>query len=122
MNMYTDVSKFLKKMKIETNSKPTLLTDENVKMRYRHLMEESEELLTAHNDQDLEGCVDALIDVVYVALGTAKMIGVSTQQWERCFHRVHAANMEKYASETVDHKIGVTKPVNWKSPTFKDIL
>ena len=36
--MYSDVSKFLKKMKIETNKTPSLLTDENVKMRYRHLL------------------------------------------------------------------------------------
>lgn len=122
MNMYTDVAKFLKKMKIETNSKPTLLTDENVKMRYRHLMEESEELLTAHNDQDLEGCVDALIDVAYVALGTAKMMGLSTKQWEKCFNRVHSANMLKYPGDVTDHKVGVKKPVGWKSPTFGDIL
>ena len=31
--MYSDVSKFLKKMNIETNKSPTLLTDDNVKMR-----------------------------------------------------------------------------------------
>ena len=120
--MYTDVSKFLKKMNIATNKQPALLTDENVKMRYRHLMEESEELITAHNDQDLEGCVDALIDVVYVALGTAKMMGVSTEQWNRCFHRVHEANMEKYPGDVTDHKVGVKKPVGWTAPNFNGIL
>ena len=120
--MYSDVSKFLKKMNIKTNKSPTLLTDDNVKMRYRHLLEETEELITAHNDQDIEGCVDALIDVVYVALGTAKMMGLSTKQWEKCFNRVHSANMLKYPGDVTDHKVGVKKPVGWKPPTFKDIL
>ena len=50
------------------------------------------------------------------------MMGLSTKQWEKCFNRVHSANMLKYPGDVTDHKVGVKKPVGWKSPTFKDIL
>ena len=50
------------------------------------------------------------------------MMGLSTKQWEKCFNRVHSANMLKYPGDVTDHKVGVKKPVGWKPPTFKDIL
>ena len=87
------------------------------------MIEEVNEFQYSNNMSDIHGCVDALIDVVYIALGTANMLGLNEDQWNECWDKVHAANMSKELSlDTEGHKLGVTKPANFIAPDFASVL
>ncbi len=120
MSNYNNVEDFLYKFRL-------LPCDaSNVKLlekRGNHLKEELQEYVNAISSQDLHGTVDALVDLVYVALGTARMLGLRESQWNTCFDRVHDANMQKYVDDSDDsHKVGVKKPLGWQAPNFDDIM
>ena len=121
--MFTEIEEFLRKMKIKQAASPRLLDDAVMKKRYNHMIEEINEFAHSNAMSDLDQCVDALVDVVYVALGTAAMMGLNEDHFEDCFERVHLANMEKKAvKEEGGHKFGVVKPEGWEAPNFKGIL
>jgi predicted HAD superfamily Cof-like phosphohydrolase len=77
----------------------------------------------AVNDQDLEGVLDGLVDLVYVALGTALNFGLD---FDEAWDRVQQANMEKVAVRATSsegrHKTDVVKPRGWEPPSFKDLV
>ena len=62
-----------------------------------------------------------LIDIVYVALGTAHLHRLP---WSRIFRSVHRANMAKtrglHAPD--DEKLGVMKPPGWQPPDILRVL
>lgn len=67
---------------------------------------------------------DALIDLVYVAMGTAHLLGYP---WEQGWELVQAANMDKIrASRPEDSKRGsswdVIKPPGWTAPNLENLL
>jgi predicted HAD superfamily Cof-like phosphohydrolase len=72
----------------------------------------------------LEDQLDALVDLVYVAIGTAYLHGFD---FNEAWARVHRANMSKVRVENVsDSKRGstydVVKPPGWKPPSHKDLV
>jgi predicted HAD superfamily Cof-like phosphohydrolase len=101
---------------------PALLQNKVMADRLEHLKEEVDEFGYANNMSDLPGCVDALIDTVYVALGTAIMMGLDENKFRECWLRVHQANMKKEVKKMAGHKFGVSKPAGWRSPELGDIL
>jgi predicted HAD superfamily Cof-like phosphohydrolase len=71
---------------------------------------------------------DALIDLVYVALGTADLMGLP---WEKMFEEVQRANMAKERAKSADesmaktgrgHVLDVVKPAGWTPPDHLPIL
>jgi predicted HAD superfamily Cof-like phosphohydrolase len=73
---------------------------------------------------DLEDQFDALIDLVYVALGTAHLHGF---QFARGWHRVHAANMTKMRTPAPEdskrhHSFDVIKPPGFRAPELGDLV
>ena len=122
INYYQEVNTFINKMKIPVMSSPALLKNKVMADRLEHLKEEVEEFGYANNMSDLPGCVDALIDTVYVALGTAIMMGLDEDKFRECWLRVHQANMKKEVKKIAGHKFGVSKPDGWQSPELGDIL
>ena len=76
------------------------------------------------SDQPLEKQLDALVDLVYVALGTAYLHGFN---FSEAWNRVHEANMAKVRVERIaDSKRGsvydVVKPEGWKAPDLSDLV
>jgi predicted HAD superfamily Cof-like phosphohydrolase len=71
------------------------------------------------HDQHLSAMADALVDLVYVALGTAVQLGLP---WRALWDDVHAANMRKAEGEATDHKLGIVKPPGWVGPRTLGIL
>lgn len=71
---------------------PRLLPPELQEFRTRFLREELMEYELAVLAGDLPGAADALIDLVYVALGTAHLHHLP---WQELFDTVHRANMQK---------------------------
>jgi predicted HAD superfamily Cof-like phosphohydrolase len=60
-----------------------------------------EELGEAYDKGDTVGCVDAIMDMIYFAIGGLVRSGLSVEQSIESFKAVHAVNMQK--------KIGVKK-------------
>lgn len=88
------------------------------------LEEEAEEHFLARTIDDKVGCVDALIDSIYFAMGGLYKMGVTEEQFEKCFSLVHQANMTKKKGVKESRKISgdpadAIKPKGWVSPEAK---
>lgn len=102
-----------------------LPTPEIVEYRLKFIDEEVTELKEALDVRDLPKALDALVDLVYVALGTAHYFGAPFREaWEE----VHAANMRKVRASDIDpdHKRGpcepMRKPPGWVPPDLDQII
>lgn len=91
---------------------------ELLKFRIKFLDEELDELKKAEKENDPEEVVDALIDLIVVAIGTLDIFDVDSQQ---AWNRVHDKNMQKErgANSTRPNKFGfpdLVKPEGWSPP------
>lgn len=98
---------------------PKLMDMEMAKNRYKWMKEEIDEFLEATENKDIYEQVDALIDIIYFALGTLVQIGVPPAE---IFNIVQNANMSKLWEDgkpkfREDGK--VIKPLNWEDPHNK---
>jgi predicted HAD superfamily Cof-like phosphohydrolase len=135
-NEYDDVLAFFLKYRQIVSTKPTHITKRKLTERANFMFEELLEFAEASglgfdkrlmrfkpsddSDQDLAGQADALIDMVYVAMGTSIMLGLP---WSKLWDEVHAANMKKKAAPTPRMPNGdAVKPPGWTSPDARVIL
>lgn len=134
-----DIEEFHKKFGLEYVEGPRLLPRELAKFRADFMYEELDEyydVMPTHDEVTAmsekahtfkkEKSFDALIDLVYVALGTAYLHGFDFREGWR---RVHEANMAKVRvdSETLEgsvrkSKFDVIKPPGWKPPVLTDLV
>lgn len=115
-----DIRQFNMRFGFILNDRPVHLTRRKLQERIAFLQEELNELKVAALSQDLCGQADALIDLVYVAKGTAVMLGLP---WDALWDDVHRANMEKVRGRT--HRGNVAdcaKPPSWVPPLTRAIL
>lgn len=125
VDLLEDIADFHKKFELHpVSDKPSLLEIPDMAYRIQFLFEEMQELVDAFEAEDLEQQFDALIDLVYVAIGTAYLMGLPFGEgWSR----VHAANMKKVRAKSKDdskrnHEWDVIKPEGWESPYLKDLV
>ncbi|MGA2028713.1 MAG: HAD family hydrolase [Verrucomicrobiota bacterium] len=93
--------------------KPTALPEERVQKRYNWMLEELDELRKADSIHDQ---ADAVIDLMYFALGTLVEMGVKP---EPLFKIVHEANMNKLWPDGKVHYAPdgkVIKHPSWRPP------
>lgn len=112
MTQIQDVYNFQTKvLNYEFPDKPTLLIGSH---KIEQLVKITEELNELNDADTLSDQADALVDLVYFALGTLHQMGVDAQ---RVWDEVHRANMTKKRGTT---KRGVDndayKPEEWKAP------
>jgi predicted HAD superfamily Cof-like phosphohydrolase len=123
-----DVKAFRTKFDQRVSDSPVHLTSRRLAQRANFMLEELREFadasgLALHNDkfvpmvnaQSLAGQADALVDLVYVALGTASLMGLP---WDELWDDVHQANMRKLLGSQGD----VVKPPGWRGPQTEAIL
>ena len=118
---YQEVQEFHSKFDIRPALKPTLLGAEVLEFRKKFMQEELDEFIEATKHHDLVGAFDALLDLVWVAKGTADMMGISADQWTEGWEEVVRANMSKRrATSAAESKRGsaldIVKPVGWVGP------
>ncbi|SDY81634.1 Predicted phosphohydrolase, Cof family, HAD superfamily [Proteiniborus ethanoligenes] len=92
---------------------PKLLDSDRVSKRYDWMLEEINEFKEA---KDIYEQADAMIDLMYFALGTLVEMGVKP---DKIFEIVHRANMDKLWSDGKPHfkEDGKTiKPEGWVDP------
>lgn len=126
---YRDVAEFHRKFGLPTAGPGVVpkLTAPSVSLfRTQFLEEELRELRTALDFDDLAGAADALVDLVYVALGTAHLLGLDfPAHWAE----VQRANLAKERATSADdprskrgHHLDVVKPEGWLPPDHAAIL
>lgn len=76
--------------------------------RFKMLDEECNELLSSDR---YDQYVDAVVDILYVALGAAVEAGLDASTLTQCFNEVHRANMSKFwtAEQVAEHEGGSLK-------------
>lgn len=128
---YDDVKDFHLKFEVPTDESRQLglMPLDEVEYRAAFLGEELDEFKAACYAGDLPGAADALIDLVYVAKGTALLLGISPACWEELWADVQRANMAKErATSAADprskrsHSLDVVKPAGWVGPDGAAIL
>ncbi len=125
----TGVCDFHNKFGVEMPFFVQLINDETFEFRKKFLQEELDEFVKAHQEGDIVTAFDSLLDLCYVAKGSALLMGIDAIQWAKGFDIVQNANMQKRralsASESKRGFAGdVIKPENWQppEPELKQIL
>lgn len=114
MSSFDAVKQFHYKVLGIEDTLPTFVLPVKFSQRVAFLEEEIEELGQAYINEDLVGVADALADLVYVALGTAHMMGIP---FDKVFKVVHAANMQKLRGMTKRGMVyDAIKPEGWVGP------
>lgn len=117
--MFDDVIDFHEKFGL---TPPAAMSEELVEFRIKAMQEELNEYVDADTDTDT---LDALIDLIYFALGTAYTHGYA--RFNEAWRRVHEANMRKVrAVKKADSKrnttLDVVKPKGWVAPNLEDLI
>lgn len=130
---FQNVKDFHKKFDLLNFDTPGHLSSGKLRERIEFLREELNEFIEAagfeHGGdgdlsytgiQDLAKQADALVDLVYVACGTAVMLGLP---WDWLWDDVQRANMAKVRGVTHrGHAVDVKKPEGWQGPQGERIL
>jgi hypothetical protein len=129
---FTDVGVFHHKFGLHSVSHegagPTGFFDDDDGMAYRlrFLREELDEITKAWGDDDLAGAADGLVDLVYVAMGTAHLLGLP---WQQLWDEVQRANLAKERATSAEderstrgHSLDVVKPEGWTPPDVTGVL
>lgn len=119
-----DIDNFHKKYGFEKNEKIDIPSNsELINFRTAFLMEELAEYTNAITKKDAAGALDALVDIVYIALGTAWLFNLP---FEKAWNEVQKANMSKIRAKDKTGKRGtkfdVVKPKDWKAPNIEKII
>ena len=120
--MISNVYEFHRKFGLPLGDSDCLSHDKAAQeFRLKFLHEELKELDDCLNCGDRIGVFDALLDLVYVAYGTALFAGIDPAQWAAGMRAVHDANMAKIrVARAEDSKRGSTfdvkKPDGWVGP------
>lgn len=120
MSHIKDVEKFHKKFGLLRSKTPRQLTQRKLQERVEFMQEELDEFAVGMINKSFEAQADALIDLVYVAMGTAVMMGLP---WKELWDDVQRANMSKVRGTTHrGHAVDVCKPKGWQGPQTMRIL
>jgi len=111
---FEQVKQFHKAFGVPASEKPVLLTQDRVKSRSGWMIEEVNEFIEAENIYDQ---ADAMIDLMYFALGTLVEMGVKPKN---LFDIVQNANMSKLWDDGSPHfrenDGKIIKPKDWQDP------
>lgn len=106
----------------KTDGEPGHVTSSHLGERITFMREELDEFIEAARKQDMEGMADALIDLVYVAKGTAVIMKLP---WGELWEDVHFCNMQKRRGTNAkrsDIAEDLVKPPGWTPPNTMGIL
>jgi len=119
-----DIRDFHKMLEVEPETYRKALSWETMKFRVQFLQEELDELSLAYAMNKPDEIFDALIDLVYVALGTMYLMDLPFYEgWAE----VHKANMlKRRAKDATESKRGSSldaiKDPGWPSPDLSKII
>lgn len=101
-------------LKLDEPELPNLGQPEWIIERTRFMLEEVGEFAGSALKGDMVEAADGLADIIYVALGTAWMMGIP---FDKIFDHVHNCNMRKVRGMTSrGNAIDAVKPPGWVPP------
>jgi predicted HAD superfamily Cof-like phosphohydrolase len=106
------------------NLEPTLLSVKESNLRYELMAEENKEYFQAVVQKDKVEIADALVDQMYVLLGTINSHGMQSMFLE-AFSRVHENNMTKVGPDGKvlrDPSGKILKPSGFKAVDLTDLI
>lgn len=120
MDMFGDVKAFHEKFGQVYDGPPIRRLNDESEVLFRHdfLTEEVSEHGKALANGHPADQLDALVDICFVAMGTAYKHG---WDFEEAWRRVVAANMNKQ-SVTTGGKFKISKPDGWVAPDHSDLV
>lgn len=123
-SFFDDIGAFHVKFMLPSLPEPGFLEEDVTEFRVRFMREELSEFVDAVEARDLVMAADALVDLTYVVLGTAYLMGIP---FTECWGEVHRANMKKvrakHQSESKrNHAYDVVKPQGWTPPDLAQFL
>lgn len=107
---------------------PPLMDEELYQFRLKFLRQELREFKDGWEAGDLAEVADALVDLVYVALGTAHLLGLP---WQEMWDEVQRVNMSKVRASSAaesqratgrGHASDVVKPEGFTPPDIAGVL
>lgn len=125
---YGDVHAFHQKFEVPHPELPEMLPPDVFSFRHKFLQEEINEFEAAYDTKNYALMVDALVDLVYVAMGTAVLMGAP---WQMLWDDVQRANMSKVRAASVEeskagsgrgHSFDVIKPPGFVPPQTQAML
>lgn len=133
MDLFNDVGRFHKKFDLPvydptqpTGMQLTRMSRETAEYRKKFMQEELDEFWTAFEGQDDAKMLDALVDLVYVATGTAHLMRAP---FNEAWKEVHRANMTKERAKSADdprstrkNHLDVVKPEGFVPPDIQAVL
>lgn len=126
LSNYGDVHLFHRKFGLPHPKVPVLLDADTQDFRFKFMQEELEEFDNACVSGDLALAADALVDLVYVAMGTGVMMGLP---WQALWDEVQRANISKVRAQSAEdplslrkHTLDVVKPPGWRPPDIAGVL
>ena len=118
------VEEFHKSFEAPIANEKTLIPEDRYKLRYKLMIEETDEYLQACQEKDMTGIADALSDKLYILCGTIIEHGLQDYITD-LFAEVHSSNMSKLGNDGLpirreDGKI--IKGPNYYAPDLTKIL
>lgn len=100
-----------------------LLSQKELDYAVKAVNEEMGEFALAHQQQDVIGAVDAVLDKLYFGIGFLYRMGLTAEQIKKAFSAVHECNMAKkvgvQAKRGGEGVIDAVKPEGWVGPEEK---
>jgi predicted HAD superfamily Cof-like phosphohydrolase len=118
IDMVEDVLSFHRTFGCHVGNRPGTPSPPLVKLRLALIGEEFRELLRAVDRQSIPDVADAIVDLIYVSIGTAIAYGIDIRPIWRA---VQKANMAKAGGgRRADGKI--LKPAGWQAPDVTGLI
>ena len=124
MKLIKDVYKFNKKV-IGTKQpeKFSVLNRERLLFALTAMYEELNEFTVANNRANVGEALDAMIDLIYFALGRCYEMGITIEQFEKCWNVVQEKNMaKKRGTKNRGTDQDAMKPEGWQAADLGEIL
>lgn len=119
MEMHEQVIEFNQKILKIPQREKGFLSDEEIEISYKCLLEEANEFLEACTNDDYAGIVDAIQDNIYFAFGILYKLGLTAEEIKSVFTAIHNANMRKVSGINPKRATGAAdaiKPPGWYGP------
>lgn len=126
---FNDIARFHEKFGSDPNPRHHTVPSALTEFRANFMHEEAREYLEACDTDSNADILDALVDQVYITLGTSYLHGFNLRDiFAEAWRRVHRANMQKQRSMSLDRTgergstWDVVKPLGWIPPSLDDLV
>lgn len=103
--------------------KPQILDRDRLLFALTAMYEELNEFTVASNEGNIGEAVDAMIDLIYFALGRCYEMGITEEQLKKCWKLVQDKNMaKKRGTKNRGTNLDAMKPEGWVAADLNEVL